>query len=475
MDQNKNLNSIRMRERIRRIHFVGIGGAGMSGIAEVLLTEGYQVTGSDLNDTAVTQHLKKLGAEIKIGHKAEHVENADVVVLSTAIQTNNPEVIAAKNLHIPIVPRAAMLAELMRFRYGIAVAGTHGKTTTTSLVTSILAEGNLDPTFVIGGKLNSAGCNARLGSGQYLVAEADESDASFLHLLPMVSIITNIDADHMETYGGDLSCLHQTFVKFIHNLPFYGLAVVCLDDPVIRKILPEISRPVMTYGFSEDADVKIMNYRQDGIKTYFEVQHPRLKKPLSITLNLAGRHNALNSLAAIIVGLELNVSEAAITKALSQFAGVGRRFQMYGEYKISEGSFLVVDDYGHHPREISSTVQAVREAWPDKRLVLVFQPHRYSRTQSLFEDFSEVLSETDLLMLLEIYPAGEEPIAGIDSRALCRSIRQRGKVEPIYISDHKEFASTLLNVIKPGDIVLTQGAGSIGSLVSQWCNTLERI
>jgi UDP-N-acetylmuramate--alanine ligase len=462
----KNTLSIQAMGRIHHIHFVGIGGAGMGGIAEVLLTEGYEVSGSDLNENAMTDRLRSRGASIMIGHTEKNILGADVVVRSTAISEDNPELIAAKQARIPIVPRAVMLAELMRFRYGIAIAGTHGKTTTTSLVTSLLAEGKLDPTFVIGGLLNSAGTNAHLGASPYLVAEADESDASFLYLKPMISVITNIDADHMSTYDGDFSRLKKTFLNFLHHLPFYGLAVLCLDDPVIRELTPEISRPFVTYGFSEDADFRAIEFHQEGIKNYFMVKRPN-KTDLSVTLNLAGQHNVLNALASIAVATELKISDEAICAALANFSGVGRRFQICGNLDLEQGNALVIDDYGHHPREIAVTLQAARTAWPSKRLVMAFQPHRYTRTRDLFEDFARVLSEVDVLLLLDIYPAGEAPIAGADGRSLCRNIRQRGRVDPIFIERGESLTHALQGVLQNGDILLLQGAGDIGSMAAK--------
>ncbi len=458
--------------RIKHIHFVGIGGAGMGGIAEVLLNEGYQISGSDLADNAVTKRLQKLGVDIKRGHDANHISGADAVVRSTAIPDDNPELIAARQGRIPVVPRALMLAELMRFRYGIAIAGTHGKTTTTSLVASILAEGGLDPTFVIGGLLNSAGTNARLGAGQYFVAEADESDASFLYLKPIIATVTNIDADHMATYNGDFSKLKQTFLEFLHHLPFYGLAVLCADDEVVREILPQVSRPMLTYGFAEDVDVRAINYVQQGIKNYFTVLRPGNVPPLDITLNLPGTHNVLNALAAIAIATQIGVEDQAIVTALASFAGVGRRFQIYGEFNIGHGNVLLLDDYGHHPREIKATLQAIRSAWPQRRLVMAYQPHRYTRTRDLFEDFAQVLSEVDVLLLLDVYSAGEAAIAGADGRSLCRNIRQRGKVDPIFVEHSAHLPVALQTVLQDGDIVLTQGAGDIGSvankLVANW-------
>lgn len=450
--------------RTRRIHFVGIGGVGMSGIAEVLLTQGYSVTGSDLNESAFTDRLKRLGAEIKLGHDEAHVQQADVVVVSSAIDPQNVEFIAARKLRIPIVPRAEMLAELMRFRYGIAVAGTHGKTTTTSLMASVLNEAGLDPTFVIGGRLESLGANARLGASQYLVAEADESDASFLHLNPMVTIVTNIDADHLATYGGDFNRLQKVFVEFLHHLPFYGLAVLCIECPIISALLPEISRPILTYGFSEQADFRAINFKQTGTSTQFDVLRPN-RQPLTITLNLPGRHNVLNALAAIVVATEEGVDDVSICKALQQFSGVGRRFQLLGELCLPEGGKVtLVDDYGHHPQEIQATIEAARLAWPDRRLAMLFQPHRYTRTQDLFEDFCKALSDVDVLLLLEVYPAGEKPIVGADSRSLCRAIRARNCVEPIYIDSLEELPTLLPHILEANDVLFAQGAGTISQI-----------
>lgn len=453
-------NSHTMR-RFKRIHFVGIGGAGMGGIAEVLLTEGYEISGSDLQKNAMVQHLSQLGAKIFNGQKAEHVKGADVVVRSTAIADDNPELIAARNARIPIVPRAQMLAELMRFRYGIAVAGTHGKTTTTSLIASILAEAGLDPTFVIGGLLNRAGSNAHLGASQFLVAEADESDASFLYLKPIMAVVTNIDADHMETYGGDFSKLKQTFMEFLHHLPFYGLAVMCLDDPVIKECLPSISRPVITYGFDPSADVYASHYRQEGLKSFFTVHRPNLP-PFDIELNLGGRHNTLNALASITIAIELNIQDAFIAKALAEFSGVGRRLQIFGDISIQQKQILVIDDYGHHPREIATTVEAIKMAWPNRRLIMAYQPHRYTRTRDLFEDFIHVLSDVDKLLLLEIYSAGEQPIDGINSQALCQAIKQLGRIDPIFVENTAYLPTALENILQTGDLLLLQGAGDIG-------------
>lgn len=449
--------------RIRRIHFVGIGGAGMSGIAEVLLNLGYEVSGSDLKENMVTRRLSGLGARVCIGHEAAHVAGCDVVVISTAVPADNPEVLAAREQRTPVVPRAEMLAELMRFRYGIAIAGTHGKTTTTSLIASLLAEGGLDPTFVIGGKLNSSGTHARLGASRYLVAEADESDASFLYLQPMTAVVTNIDADHMATYGGDFSKLRQTFVEFLHHLPFYGLAVLCLDDPVVREILPEVTRPVRTYGLTPEADIYAVDVRQDGLRTHFCVMRREGGAWLDVMLALPGRHNVLNALAAITVAHEVGVSDEAILRALAAFQGIGRRFQLNGEVAIGDGVVTLVDDYGHHPREVAATIQAARASWPERRLVVAFQPHRYSRTRDLFEDFAEVLSSVDALLMLEVYPAGEKPIPGADSRTLCRAIRARGQVDPVFVAHADDLAATLRGVLRAGDVLLTLGAGDIGA------------
>jgi UDP-N-acetylmuramate--alanine ligase len=461
--------------RIRRIHFIGIGGAGMSGIAEVLLNQAYDISGSDLRESAVTDRLKKMGADIFIGHKAENIIGADVIVNSTAVDESNPEMVNARENRIPIVRRAEMLAELMRYRHGIAVAGTHGKTTTTSLLTSILAAADLDPTFVIGGLVHSTGSHAKLGTSQYLVAEADESDASFLHLQPMVSVITNIDMDHMETYEGDFSRLKKTFIEFIHNLPFYGLLVVCGDDPVVQELLPDISRPIITYGFDEGNDYRAEQICQDEMHTKFIVKGKLLKEKLdidelSIALNMPGKHNVLNSLAAIAVAVDEDVAASAIQSGLASFQGVGRRFQVYGDYSVSDGDLtgtaMLVDDYGHHPREVEATIQAVRDGWADRRLVMIYQPHRYTRTRDLYEDFVDVLSRVDVLILLDVYSAGEEPIAGADSRHLSRSIRTRGQIDPIFIEGIDGVPALIKDIVKPGDIVITQGAGNVGSLAA---------
>lgn len=448
--------------RVHRIHFVGIGGIGMSGIAEVLLNLGYEISGSDIQQNAVTKRLQEQGATIVLGHDAENIKGCDVVVISSAVNQANPEVAAAIENRIPVVPRAEMLAELMRFRYGIAVAGTHGKTTTTSLIATVLAEGKLDPTFVIGGKLNSAGSNARLGDSHYLVAEADESDASFMHLQPMMAIVTNIDADHMETYDGDFEVLQQTFLEFLHHLPFYGLAIVCLDDPVVKNLLAKITRPVLTYGIHSEADIRAVNIKQIENKTSFSVTAKDSDKMLDITLNMPGEHNVLNTLAAIAVARELDVKDKDIKAAFEKFAGIGRRFQINGKIKTSKGSILHIDDYGHHPSEVAATLEAIRKGWPDNRLVVVFQPHRYTRTRDLFEDFAKVLSNADVLILLEVYAAGEAPITGADGRSLARAIRSRGQVDPVFVEDVSELAASVNNVANEGDVLVTLGAGNVG-------------
>lgn len=452
--------------RVKCIHFIGIGGAGMSGIAEVLLNEGYQITGSDIAENPVTERLAEKGATIYIGHKAENVAQASVVVVSTAINEENPEIIAARENRTPVVRRAEMLAELMRFRHGIAVAGTHGKTTTTALVTQIYSEAGLDPTFVNGGLVKSAGTNARLGSSRILIAEADESDASFLHLQPMVSIVTNIEADHMDTYGGDFETLKQTFIDFLHNLPFYGQAIVCIDDPVVRELIPKISRQVITYGFSEDADVRITDYRQQGQQGTFTVLRHG-KADLKITLNIPGRHNALNASAAIAVATEDDIADDAILAAMLGTQGTGRRFDHLGEFDTGVGQVMLVDDYGHHPTEVDVTIKAARDGWAEKRLVMIFQPHRYSRTRDLYDDFANVLEHVDVLIMLDVYAAGEKPIAGADGRSLCRTIRSRGKVDPIFVPDSHTLPSVLANVLQDGDLVLTQGAGDVGKVAKQ--------
>jgi UDP-N-acetylmuramate--alanine ligase len=452
---------------IKKIHFVGVGGTGMSGIAEVLSNLGYDVSGSDIKESAVTKRLRQQGVTVHIGHTKGNVKNVDVVVTSTAVNKKNKEVKAAYANKIPVIPRAEMLAELMRFRFGIAVAGTHGKTTTTSLTASILAEGGLDPTFVIGGRLNSAGTNAKLGLGQYLVAEADESDASFLHLQPMMAVVTNIDQDHMETYGGSFQRLKETFLEFLHHLPFYGLAVMCLDDEGVREILPEIAKPVKTYGVHKDADVRATNIKQQGMQTSFTVERWGDHKPLQVTLNMPGWHNMLNALASIAIATRLDVDDQAITKSLESFKGIGRRFQLNGELALEDGHISLVDDYGHHPREVAATLEAMQQAWPDRRKVVVFQPHRYTRTRDLFEDFVEVLSTVDFLILLDIYTAGEDEIAGANGQALSRAIRMRGQVNPVFVKDHSELANILAGILQPDDVLLTMGAGNVGQIAAE--------
>jgi UDP-N-acetylmuramate--alanine ligase len=455
-----------MTERMRRIgliHLIGIGGAGMGGIAEVLVNLGYRVQGSDLRSNAVTVRLANMGVSVFVGHAAEQVNGADVVVVSTAVAADNPELAAAQAARIPVVRRAEMLAELMRFRQGIAVAGTHGKTTTTSLVASVLAEGGLDPTFVIGGQLKSAGSNAKLGTGRYLVAEADESDASFLHLQPVIAIVTNIDNDHLGTHGGDFEKLKQSFVEFLHNLPFYGLAVLCSDDPVVHELLPLVGRPTVRYGLGEDAGLRASALERRGGQTCFSVAREG-HGPLAVTLNLPGLHNVRNALAAIAVATELEVEDAAIQRALATFEGIGRRLESLGDVAIAAGHVTVVDDYGHHPTEIVATLEAARQAWPGRRLVLAFQPHRYTRTRDLIDDFGRVLSDADALFVTEVYAAGEEPIANADGRAICRAVRGRGLLEPVFVEDVQALAGALGSVLADGDVVLTMGAGSIGAV-----------
>jgi UDP-N-acetylmuramate--alanine ligase len=461
-----------MKHKVKRIHFVGIGGAGMSGIAEVLANQGFEVSGSDLNESATTRRLAGLGVRIAIGHAADNVKAADAVVVSTAVKADNPEVVAARDRRVPIVPRAQMLAELMRFQQGIAIAGTHGKTTTTSLVASCLAEGGLDPTFVIGGRLNSAGANARLGQGEFLVAEADESDASFLFLSPVVSVVTNIDADHMETYGHDFNRLKQAFVDFLNRLPFYGVAVLCHDDPNVREILPRVTKQVVTYGFEPEANIRAENVvAEDGRMRFTCVRRNGNTSRMEVTLNLPGMHNVLNALATIAVASEVGVSDAAIVKALGDFKGVGRRFQRYGEIALpSGGSFTLVDDYGHHPVEMAATLAAARGAFPGRRIVLAFQPHRYTRTRDCFEDFVKVLSGVDGLLLAEVYAAGEAPIVAADGRTLARAIRVAGKVEPVFVEDIAAMPETIMTAAQAGDVVITMGAGSIGAVPGKVAN-----
>lgn len=453
-----------MMRRIQRIHFVGIGGSGMSGIAEVLAGLNYQVSGSDIAENSSIDRLRGLGTSVAIGHKASYVVGADVLVVSSAINESNPEIKAARELRIPIVPRAEMLAELMRYRFSVAVAGTHGKTTTTSLIASLMAEAGLDPTFVIGGVLNNLGTNAQLGASEYLVVEADESDASFLHLLPMMSVITNVEPDHMEHYEGDVRAYKQAFVEFLHNLPFYGVAVVCLDDPGVRELLPSITRQVVTYGFSDDADYRLEALRFSGTQSQFTLHRMAMGDALELMLPMPGVHNALNAAAAVAVCSELGVSDDALTRGLTSFEGVGRRFSVLGDITWQGGDALLVDDYGHHPTELKATILAAREAYPDRRLVMVFQPHRYSRTRDCYDDFVDVLSTVDALVLLDVYAAGEEAIIGADSRALARSIRQIGFIDPVLLSDNGQLPSRLIKLLTDDDVLLMQGAGNIGRL-----------
>jgi len=456
-----------MKHKVRHIHFVGIGGSGMSGIAEVLANLDYTVTGSDIAESAVVRRLRGLGIAVSIGHEARHVAGADAVVTSSAVKADNPEVVAAREAHVPVVPRAMMLAELMRFKQGIAVAGTHGKTTTTSLVSAVLGEAGLDPTVVIGGRLNSIGTNARLGKGDFLVAEADESDASFLYLQPVISVVTNIDADHMETYGQDFERLKGAFVEFLGHLPFYGLAVVCKDDEHARAIMRQVSRPMVTYGIRTDADLRAEQVRWESGRMRFRAVNGGAA-PLEVTLNLPGEHNVLNALAAIAVGREVGAPDAAIAKALSEFTGVGRRFQRFGEVELARGGhFALVDDYGHHPAEMAATIAAARGAFPGRRLVLAFQPHRFTRTRDLFEDFVRVLSSVDALVLADVYPAGEAPIVAADGRALVRAVRVAGKVEPVFCEQVAQMKEAVLSVVRDGDVVVTMGAGSVAGLAPE--------
>ena len=458
-----------MKYKVKRVHFVGIGGSGMSGIAEVLVNLGFEISGSDLNDNAVTRRLKKLGANVVQGHRTENIAGADAVVVSSAVKEDNPEVMAARAHQIPVVPRALMLAELMRLKQGIAVAGTHGKTTTTSLVASVLAEAGMDPTFVIGGRLEAAGSHAKLGSGEFIVVEADESDASFLYLAPVLAVVTNIDADHMETYGHYFGRLRQAFLDFVQRLPFYGTAVLCVDDPNVREIMPAITKPVTTYGLSEAAQIRAVDLKPDAGRMQFRVRRTDARgkqlPDLEVTLNLAGAHNVLNALAAIAVGMEVGAPDAAIVRALADFKGVGRRFQHYGEIALKKGGhYTLIDDYGHHPTEMAATLAAARGAFPGRRLVLAFQPHRYTRTRDGFEDFARELSTVDVLLLTEVYAAGETPIVAADGRALARAIRVQGKVEPIFVEQVADFPAAVANAVNDGDVVLTMGAGSIGSV-----------
>jgi UDP-N-acetylmuramate--alanine ligase len=462
-----------MKHKIKNIHFVGIGGSGMSGIAEVLLTLGYQVSGSDLGSNAATQRLEMLGACVHLGHAAGNVAEADVVVTSTAVNETNPEVIAARARAVPIVPRAIMLGELMRLKRGIAIAGTHGKTTTTSLVASVLAQGGLDPTFVIGGRLTSAGANAKLGTGEYIVAEADESDASFLNLTPMIEVITNIDADHMETYGHDFEKLKAAFVNFTHRLPFYGRVMLCIDDPHVRAILPQVTKPVTTYGFSDNAQVRAFNARAIGLQMHFTVAQEGYPDT-DFVLNQPGMHNVLNACSAIAIAREIGVEDSATQQGLEQFTGVGRRFTRYGDIAIpGGGSFTLVDDFGHHPVETEVTLKAARGAYPGRRLVLAFQPHRFTRTRDLFEDFVKVLGRPDVLVLAEVYAAGEAPIVAADGRALAHALRATGKAEPIFVEAIGDMADTIMHVVRDGDVVLTMGAGSISGVPAQLTNYVK--
>ena len=449
--------------RVNQIHFIGIGGAGMSGIAEVLLNEGYKISGSDIAESAVTQRLVKAGAKVFIGHAAENIQGASVVVASSAIDDSNPEVAAAKAARIPVIQRAQMLAEIMRFRHGIAVAGTHGKTTTTAMISMIYTEAKLDPTFVNGGLVKSAGKNAHLGASRYLIAEADESDASFLHLQPMVSVVTNIEPDHMDTYGGDFEKMKATYVKFLRNLPFYGLAVMCADDETVMEIAPQVGRQVMTYGFSEKADYRIEDYQQTGFQGHYTVVCPTGER-IDVLLNVPGKHNALNATAALAVAKEEGIENEAILAALADFQGAGRRFDQLGSFIRPNGKVMLVDDYGHHPTEVDVTIKAARQGWEGKRVVMVFQPHRYSRTRDLFDDFVQVLSQVDALVMLEVYAAGEAPIVGADSKSLCRSIRNLGKVDPILVSDTEQLGDVLDQIIQDGDLILAQGAGSVSRI-----------
>lgn len=452
--------------RIRRIHFVGIGGSGMCGIAEVLLNQGYEISGSDIGANPSVRRLIEAGAEVFIGHSESHIQGADVVVKSSAVTLENPEIASARARGIPVVRRAEMLAELMRYRHGIAVAGTHGKTTTTSLITAILAEDGRDPTFVVGGRVNSAGTNAKLGGSRYLVAEADESDASFLHLQPMVSVVTNIEADHMENYGFDFEIMKKTYIEFLHNLPFYGLAVMCIDDEVIRNLLVDVARPLLTYGFSEDASYRLRDLSADKRQCSFVIDRPDGNESLNICLNIPGRHNALNAAAAIAVATDEGIADEAIIAGLEKFSGVGRRFELVGDYPVAEGSAMLVDDYGHHPTEVKATIDAVRAGWPDKRLVMIFQPHRYTRTRDLYEDFVQVLSKVDVLLVLDVYAAGEDPIPGAGSKNICGSIRQRGGIDPIYVEQIEQVPNLIAELVRNNDLVMTQGAGSVSKLVA---------
>ena len=467
-----------MKHAVNRIHFIGIGGVGMSGIAEVLQNLTYKVSGSDIADSVTLRRLSQLNIKTFIGHDAKNLQNVDVVVISSAVKNDNPEVIEAKRLNIPVVPRAVMLAELMRMKQGIAIAGTHGKTTTTSLVASVLAEAGLDPTFVIGGRLNSADANAKLVSGDYIVVEADESDASFLNLLPVMAVVTNIDEDHMETYGHDFEKLKSSFVEFLHRMPFYGAAIVCIDDAAVREIVPSLARPVITYGLTEEAQIRAVDVQARNGQMTFTVQlnNEESKSAFPIELNLPGLHNIRNALAAIAVALELEIDVVSIQKALAQFRGVDRRFQNYGDLTFADGSvFTLVDDYGHHPVEMKATIEAARGAYPGRRLVLAFQPHRYSRTRDCFEDFIKVMSLVDAILISEVYAAGEAKIVGADSRSLCRAIRLHSKIEPIFVDDIQNMATEILAIAKDGDVVLCMGAGSIGATPKNIVNIVQKL
>ncbi len=449
--------------RVRRIHLIGIGGVGMCGIAEVLLNQGYVVSGSDLVDSATVRRLRSLGAVVHCGHDADYISGADVVVRSSAISDDNPELSAAHARRVPVVPRAQMLAELMRFRYSVAVAGTHGKTSTTSLIAAVLAAGGLDPTFVIGGVLNSLGSAARLGGGDYLVAEADESDISFLHLLPMLAVITNIEPEHMDNYGGDFAKVRSSYLEFIHNLPFYGLVVLCADDLVLSELRPQIARPQLSYGFAADADFRIVDFQVDGVGSRFSLRRPE-GKPLSLSVPLPGRHNAQNVAAAVAVGSAEGLDDGMLRSGVESFQGVHRRFQVRGDFSVTGGEVCLLDDYGHHPTEVAVTIEAIREIWPQRRLLMIYQPHRYSRTRDLYEDFVAVLSQVDVLVLMEVYAAGEEPYPGIDGRGLCGSLRNRGRIDPVFAPDCAAVLHVLPDLLRPDDIVLTQGAGNVGEL-----------
>ena len=452
--------------RVNHIHFVGIGGAGMSGIAEVLHNLGYTVSGTDKNENKVTTRLRSLGINVSLGHAPEHIKGSDVVVYSSAVKQNNPELLEARLQRIPIIPRAEMLSELMRFKHGIAVAGTHGKTTTTSLIASVLGEGGMDPTYVIGGLLNSSGSHARLGKGKYLVAEADESDASFLHLQPIIAVLTNVDADHLENYSGDYFLLQKNFLEFLQNLPFYGLAVICMDDKGNRSLLDQISKPILTYGVDFEADIYARIIKYEKTRTLFSVSRKHQLDWLKVELNLPGKHNVQNALAAIAVGHELGVNETAIINALGKFEGIARRCQVLGYISVEGNRAMLVDDYAHHPREIAATLRAIKDGWPGQRLVVIFQPHRYSRTRDLFEDFVQVLSDVNVLFILDIYSAGEQPIAGADSRSLCRAIRLRGQVDPIFLEDKESAGELLKGVVQENDIVLVLGAGDVSTVAA---------